>query len=101
MKILLVVGARPQFIKASSLSRELKNYKNIKEIIVHTGQHYDDNMSGLFFRDLGISLPLYNLNVGSASHTQQTGLMMAKLESVVEDEIVMINDLLFCLLYGL
>ena len=88
LKILTIIGARPQFIKSSVVSRVLnsKKYKDINEVVVHTGQHYDDRMSGLFFRELGISLPSYNLNVGSGSHAQQTSLMMTKLESVVEDE---------------
>jgi len=88
LKILTVIGARPQFIKSSVVSRVLnsKKYKDINEVVVHTGQHYDDKMSGLFFRELGITLPSYNLNVGSGSHAQQTSLMMTKLESVVEDE---------------
>ena len=88
LKILTIIGARPQFIKSSVVSRVLnsKKYKDINEVVVHTGQHYDDRMSGLFFRELGISLPSYNLNVGSGSHAQQTSVMMTKLESVVEDE---------------
>ena len=88
LKILTIIGTRPQFIKSSVVSRVLnsKKYKDINEVVVHTGQHYDDRMSGLFFRELGISLPSYNLNVGSGSHAQQTSLMMTKLESVVEDE---------------
>ena len=88
LKILTVIGARPQFVKSSTVSRVLnsKKFDDIEEVVVHTGQHYDDNMSGLFFRELGIPTPLYNLNVGSGSHAQQTGLIMTKLESVVEVE---------------
>jgi UDP-GlcNAc3NAcA epimerase len=88
LKILTIVGARPQFIKSSTISRllNLKKYKGIQEVIVHTGQHYDDYMSGMFFRELEIPAPNYNLHVGSGSHAQQTSLMMTKLESVVKDE---------------
>lgn len=82
MKILLVVGARPQFVKASSLSRELKNYKNIKEIIVHTGQHYDKKMSSIFFDELNITPPKYNLKVHEAKHGIMTSKMIQRLEKV-------------------
>ena len=67
MKIITVIGARPQIIKAAAISREIsKNYSNtITEIIIHTGQHYDQNMSEIFFDELSIPKPNYNLNVGS------------------------------------
>lgn len=83
MKIVTIIGARPQFIKAATVTRAIKKSSNIKEIIVHTGQHYDDNMSTIFFDELNIPKPDYNLNVGSASHAYQTALMMQKLEDLL------------------
>ena len=85
MKILTVIGARPQFIKAAPVSEELKN-ANIKEVIVNTGQHYDFNLSELFFKQLNIPKSRYNLKVGSGSHGFQTGEMMKKLDSIFEVE---------------
>lgn len=80
MHILTVVGARPQFIKASALSRRLRNFSEICETIVHTGQHYDQAMSAQFFQELDIPEPICNLEVGSDRHGAQTGAIMAKLE---------------------
>lgn len=80
MHIVTVIGARPQFIKASVLSRRIASHKDIKESIVHTGQHYDDALSGTFFRGLGIPKPAHNLEVGSGKHGAQTGAIMSKLE---------------------
>lgn len=82
MKILTVVGARPQFIKAWPVSQALAR-AGLTEFLVHTGQHYDDKMSEVFFRELGIPQPGINLEVGSGSHGQQTGTIMQKLEPVV------------------
>lgn len=84
MKIVTVVGARPQFIKAAPLSRVLRAKHT--EILVHTGQHYDENMSDIFFTELNIPKPDYNLNIGSASHGKQTGDMLAGIEDVLIKE---------------
>ncbi|MCW5589276.1 MAG: UDP-N-acetylglucosamine 2-epimerase (non-hydrolyzing) [Legionellales bacterium] len=83
MKIISIVGARPQFIKAAAVSRVLKTKNQIHEEILHTGQHYDENMSSIFFQELSIPLPTYNLGVGSASHGQQTGIMLEKIENIL------------------
>lgn len=85
MKVLTVVGARPQFIKAALLSRELHD-RGVDETLVHTGQHYDFNMSEVFFSELRMAAPQYNLGVGSASHGEQTAQMIGKLESVLRFE---------------
>ncbi|MCY6958622.1 non-hydrolyzing UDP-N-acetylglucosamine 2-epimerase [Clostridium brassicae] len=84
MKIVTVIGARPQFIKAATVSRKIR--EKCIEIIVHTGQHYDDNMSKIFFQELNIPLPDYNLNIGSGSHGTQTGRMLEKIENILLNE---------------
>lgn len=87
MNILTVVGARPQFIKAATVSRAVKDRDDqTAEVIVHTGQHYDDNMSAVFFDELDIPEPDYNLGIGSAPHGEQTGRMMEAIEKVTIDE---------------
>lgn len=87
MKIVTVIGARPQIIKAAALSRAIKNSsRQITEVIVHTGQHYDENMSDVFIRELGIPQPDYNLQVGSGSHGKQTAAMITGLEEILLSE---------------
>jgi len=91
MKIVTIVGARPQFIKMAVVSRAIKNNNlnnkdNINEVRVHTGQHYDKNMSDIFFEELDIPKPDYNLNIGSSSHGKQTGEMLIKIEEVILKE---------------
>ena len=86
MKIISVVGARPQFIKAAVVSREIKKRSELEEVIVHTGQHYDDNMSEIFFNEMEIPKPDYNLGIGSGSHGWQTGKMLESMEDVFVNE---------------
>lgn len=82
-RILTVLGARPQFIKASSLSRHLRTEPGVEEQILHTGQHYDANMSDIFFSELAIPKPNFNLNVGSDTHGRQVAKMLMGIESVL------------------
>lgn len=86
MKIITIIGARPQFIKASAFSKKLTSQNHIQEILVHTGQHYDENMSNIFFNEMGIPKPNYNLQIGSGNHGTQTGKMMEKIEEIVLNE---------------
>ena len=88
IKAVTVIGARPQIIKAAAISRAIKNYfsDKINEFIVHTGQHYDDNMSQIFFDEMGILRPDVNLNVGSGSHGVQTAKMIVGLEEILLKE---------------
>jgi len=86
MKILTIVGARPQFIKAGTLSRYISNLLDVSEVIVHTGQHYDSNMSDVFFKELKIPKPHYNLNIGGLSHGAMTGKMIEGLEEIIVKE---------------
>jgi len=88
MKIVTVIGARPQIIKAAALSRAIKSHysSEIHEVIVHTGQHYDENMSQVFFDELQIPRPDYNLHVGSASHGVQTARMTEGIEDILIKE---------------
>lgn len=84
MKIITVVGARPQFIKAAAGSRVFKNY--FEEILVHTGQHYDANMSDVFFEEMGIPKPKYNLGISGGSHATMTAQMLMGIENVLVEE---------------
>ena len=84
MKIVTVVGARPQFIKAAAGSRQLR--KEHQEIIVHTGQHFDDNMSAIFFREMGIPKPDYNLGISGGTHAQMTAKMLVGIEEILQEE---------------
>lgn len=86
MKIATIIGARPQFIKAATVSRIFKQRKDIQEIIIHTGQHYDVNMSHVFFEELNIPLPEINLEAGSGSHGKQTARMLEGIEEVLLNE---------------
>lgn len=85
MRVVSIVGARPQFVKAAVLSSELAR-RGIEEVLVHTGQHYDAAMSGVFFDELALPRPKYELGVGSAGHGAQTGEMMRRLEPVLTAE---------------
>ncbi|MGH2504767.1 MAG: UDP-N-acetyl glucosamine 2-epimerase, partial [Ktedonobacterales bacterium] len=85
MKFVTVVGARPQFIKLAPVSRALRQ-AGLSEVIVHTGQHYDEKMSHTFFVELDIPKPDYDLEIGSGSHGAQTGKMLAAIEEVLERE---------------
>ena len=83
--IITVVGARPQFVKAGPVSRALAE-EGLQEIIVHTGQHYDDGMSEVFFRELGIPAPGYHLGAGGGNHGAMTGRMLERIEEVLLKE---------------
>ncbi|MCD4828014.1 MAG: UDP-N-acetylglucosamine 2-epimerase (non-hydrolyzing) [Candidatus Cloacimonetes bacterium] len=86
MKIVSVIGARPQFVKAATVSRIVAATDGLREVLLHTGQHYDDNMSQVFFDELSIPQPNYNLDIGSGSHGAQTGAMLRDIESVLVSE---------------
>jgi UDP-GlcNAc3NAcA epimerase len=86
MKIVTVVGARPQFIKAAAVSREIARHAAIEEIVVHTGQHFDRNMSAIFFEEMAIPEPDYFLDINSLQHGAMTGRMLEKIEEILESE---------------
>jgi UDP-GlcNAc3NAcA epimerase len=87
MKVLTIVGARPQFIKAAIVSKKIKeDSQNIDEIILHTGQHYDENMSDVFFKQMEIPRPTYNLQIGNLSHGAMTGRMLESIEGILKKE---------------
>jgi len=85
-KVVTILGARPQFVKAAVLSRVISKYKAIEEIIIHTGQHYDANMSDIFFSEMEIPKPKYNLAINGLGHGAMTGQMLLKIEEVLEVE---------------
>jgi len=95
-KFLIIVGARPNFIKVAPLLQEIAIHQNIKPVLVHTGQHYDYKMSQIFFQELAIPRPNYNLDVGSASHAAQTAKIMLTLEPIMlkekPDLVIVIGD---------
>jgi UDP-GlcNAc3NAcA epimerase len=86
VKIVTVIGARPQFIKAATVSRIIANNDEIKEIVIHTGQHYDHNLSKLFFEELEINEPEYNLGIGGRMHGSMTGRQLEKIEEILLNE---------------
>lgn len=86
VKVLSIVGARPQFIKAAAVLRALRLMPSVKHVMVHTGQHYDENMSEVFFRELDIPRPDYHLGIGGGTHGQNTGRMLEAIERVLLDE---------------
>jgi UDP-N-acetylglucosamine 2-epimerase (non-hydrolysing) len=107
LKAAIVVGARPNFMKAAPLIREFKGRENLVPLLVHTGQHYDENMSRVFFEDLELPQPDIYLGVGSGTHAEQTGRIMTAFEKVVEAEvpdlIIVVGDVnstLACSLVG-
>ena len=86
MKIVTVIGARPQFVKAAAISRVFRDYPQLTETIIHTGQHFDSNMSDIFFEELDIPKPNYNLGIGGGTHGENTGRMIEKIEEVLLKE---------------
>ncbi len=96
VKLAVIAGARPNFMKVAPLMRALARCPGFEAVLIHTGQHYDDNMSGQFFRDLGIPEPAFHLEVGSGSHAQQTAEIMKRLEPVLSqskpDGIIVVGD---------
>jgi UDP-GlcNAc3NAcA epimerase len=85
-KIVTILGARPQFVKAAVLSRAIAKHNKVEEVIVHTGQHYDANMSDIFFEEMNIPKPTYNLAINGLSHGAMTGQMLIKIEEVLKKE---------------
>lgn len=87
-KLLTIIGARPQIIKAAALNRAIRTKfsEELTEVLVHTGQHYDHGMSDIFFEEMGIPKPNYQLGIGSGSHGKQTGKMLEEIESVINQE---------------
>ncbi len=85
-KVVTIIGARPQFIKAATVSKVLALESGIEELLLHTGQHFDTNMSEVFFEELQIPAPAFHLNIGGGSHGQNTGRMIEKIEEVLINE---------------
>lgn len=85
-KIITIIGARPQFVKAAVISRVFKQHDDVEEILVHTGQHYDHNMSEIFFEEMDIPKPKYNLSINGLDHGAMTGQMLEKIEEVIKIE---------------
>ena len=85
-KIITILGARPQFVKAAVLSRVISKYNSVEEIIIHTGQHYDTNMSDIFFSEMEIPKPKYNLAINGLGHGAMTGQMLEKIEEILDLE---------------
>jgi UDP-GlcNAc3NAcA epimerase len=85
-KIITIIGARPQFVKAAVISRILLDHDDVEEILVHTGQHYDHNMSEIFFEEMEIPKPKYNLSINGLDHGAMTGQMLEKIEEVIKIE---------------
>ena len=85
-KVVTVLGARPQFIKASVVSHALAQSGKLSEVLVHTGQHFDVNMSDVFFRELGMHMPAYQLDIHGGTHGAMTGRMLAEVERVLLKE---------------
>src|SRR6266571_3020928 len=96
MKILNVVGARPNFMKIAPIVEEMKKASDLKGVLIHTGQHYDEGMSDVFFRDLGIPVPDVHLGVGSGTHAEQTARVMVGFEKVCVEQkpdlVVVVGD---------
>ena len=86
MKIVTILGARPQFIKASMVSKEIAQYRDIKEVIIHTGQHFHENMSNIFFKEMEIPEPKYNLEINTLPHGAMTGRMLEEIEKTLQKE---------------
>src|SRR6266702_1744610 len=96
MKILNIVGARPNFMKIAPIVEEMKKTPDLQGVLIHTGQHYDEGMSDVFFRELGIPTPDVHLGVGSGSHAEQTARIMVEFEKVCtrekQDLVVVVGD---------
>lgn len=86
MKIFTVIGARPQFVKAAVISRAVQSYDHIEEIIIHSGQHFDKNMSDIFFKEMDIPKPHHNLDINGLGHGAMTGRMLERIEELIQAE---------------